>query len=164
MPASLKLDGLKEINRKLEALGSKVANRVSKDSLREASKVIRKEMRSSAPKGKTGNLRKAIKYKVRGRKGNFTARIGVTRNIYYAYFIEYGTKAHRVPTPLVGARNKTKNKSKIVINGKVYSGANHPGIKANPFLRRSWESSKKRSFSVIKKTLWKRMLQEANRR
>ena len=115
MPASLKLDGLKEINKKFTALGQKVVNKVSRDALREGAKVMRKEMRAAAPKGDSGRLRRSIKYKIKGKKGNFRARVGIIKgkdkkqHAYYAYFVEYGTKEHRIPSETVGAR---KNKAK----------------------------------------------------
>lgn len=164
MSASLKLDGLEQINEKLKALGGKVANKVSRDAVREGAKVIRKEMRAGAPKGNSGELRKNIRYRIRGRKGNFNAKVGISKKIYYAWFIEYGTSAHQVPSENLGrGRNKRKNDKKIKINGEVYSKAKHPGIKPNPFMRRAWERSKTKSYESMKHTLWKRISQENNR-
>lgn len=164
MSGSLKLEGKDIINKKLKELGKKVANKVSRDSIREGAKVLRKEMRANAPKGETGDLKRSIRYRIRGKRGNFTAKVGVTRNIYYAWFLEYGTSAHRVPNENVGARrNKRKNDAKIKIDGRVYSKADHPGVKPNPFIRRSWERKKRSAYESIKTTLWKRISQENNR-
>lgn len=160
MSASLKLDGLADLNKRLKKLGGKVANKVSRDAVREGAKVVRKEMRAGAPKGETGNLRKSIRYRIRGRKGNFRARIGVTSKIYYAWFLEYGTAAHTVPGKSKGGN---RSNAKVLIDGKVFSKANHPGIRPNPFMRRAWDRSQRRTEQAIKSTLWKRIREESNR-
>ena len=163
MSGSLKLNGLKDLNKRLEKLGGKVSNKVSRDAVREGAKVIRKEMRARAPR-KTGELRRNIRYRIRGRKGNFHAKVGLSRKIYYGWFIEYGTQEHLIPSPTVGrGRNKRKNTRKLKINGVVISRVMHPGIRQRPFMRPAWDSSKRKTFDSIKTALWKRTREETSR-
>jgi len=140
MTATFKLDGLKDLNKKLKKLAPKVAKKVSRDALRAGAVVVRKEMRSNAPRD-SGKLRKNIRFRIRGRKGRFRAKVGVTSDAFYAWYIEYGTGAHTI-------------EGKVAINGNVYSRVKHPGIKPNPFLRRSWEKSKKRAMRAVSSKLW----------
>lgn len=56
----IKIDGIDEVNKALYAYSQQLGDRVMLKSLREGSKVVLREVRRLAPKGRTGRLRKGI--------------------------------------------------------------------------------------------------------
>lgn len=73
---------------------------------------------------KTGNLKKDIKVISYSHK---KAIVGNTKLAPYARFVHEGTKPHII---------KAKNKKVLASKGKIFGKkVNHPGTKANPYLK-----------------------------
>lgn len=156
MSGTVKLDGLKELNKALKKLEGKVARKIAREGLKAAAVVIRKEMRRRAPI-KTGQLRKRIRYRLKRMRGGagYTGKVGVDVTVFYARFIEYGTTPHRIPNGSLGrGRNKRKNDAKLAFGGRVLSRVQHPGTPARPFLRPAYESVKNTAVRAIGPRMW----------
>lgn len=161
MIGKAKITGDRELKLKLAKLPKAMQGKIGRQSLAEAAKHYRKEIRANTPKDK-GDLRKAVRFKIRRQRvGSFKGMVGVTKDGFYALFLEYGTAPHRVPNEFVGARKtKRKNKAKVVIGGDVFSSANVGGIKARPFLRPTFKRETPNVLKNVRKFIWKRVLQE----
>lgn len=95
------ISGIKEIDRALLKLEKKFSKKVMKKAMRKTTALFRKEVRRRTPKGRTGNLRKAVttdlKVKKQGRFLFGRAYYGRSkgRKGFHAHWLEYGT-AERV--------------------------------------------------------------------
>ena len=145
---TMRVEGLAELQKRMRALGPKVANKVLRSALSGGANIIRKQARINAPSD-TGDLQKAIrsgyskadstatrrrvnvfvKHKMKryannaanrrlGRTGEKYAFYG---DLYYWRYMEFGTKFH----------------------------------KRVEFLQRAFESKKVEAIEVFKKRLWK---------
>jgi HK97 gp10 family phage protein len=96
--AKIVVTGDRKIDRKLRALGPKVANKVVRKALRAGGKVFQAELQRNAPEGETGELKREIK--VRAAKRSRKVGLGITVAVvplrehedkFYAIFPELGT-------------------------------------------------------------------------
>ena len=135
----MKMQGIEEMTKNLEKLGTRVALRGPAAAVRAGGSAIVKEMRSRAPK-ETGSLKKSMGQKVKTYRGNktVTSIIGARskryetskgrRNpAYYAHLIELGVSPHRT--------------------GK--KGGLHPGFAAAPFMRPAWDAAAPRARQAV---------------
>lgn len=83
--------GFRDLQRELVKFGPRVDNRARKTGLRKTSQAVRRHLKSKAPEGETGNLRKSIGYKVARRSPR--AWIGLRDRFYYKT-LEFGRKEH----------------------------------------------------------------------
>ena len=140
--------GFKELSRALKNLDSKTQSKIIRRGTAKMAQVVRKEMRANAPR-KSGKLKKSISYKNRrDRRGGYTAQVGAFSDGFYAKFIEQGTKPHVI---------KPKRGRSISVKRNQYTEINHPGIKANPFLERSFNKSQKRAMREAGNIMFKLM-------
>lgn len=74
---------------------------------------------------KTGHLRRSLNSNIKNTGGKTTGE--VSTNVFYAYFVEGGTKAHII---------KAKRKKALYWKGAKHpvKSVNHPGSKAKPYL------------------------------
>lgn len=162
---SLKLEGLKDLNKALKQLDGKLATKINRRALAGAAQVVRKEMRLQAPRDQ-GTLYKELRYKIKKskEKTGFSGSVGPTEKVFYARYLEYGTSAHDIPAPMVGrGRNRRKNKAAVSFGGAVFSRVSHPGQRPTPFLRPAYMSSRLRALQEMKKRLWSDIKKEATR-
>lgn len=118
--STVKVKGLAELNRFLQELPVKMERTVLRSALGAGAGVIRKAARENIHRV-SGDLARSLRVSTGSKSGTVTAR--VVTNVFYGRFVEYGTRPHYIPGPLV-------------LNGKVLSGVNHPGIPSpRPFLR-----------------------------
>jgi len=167
---TFEVKGMKELEKALVEMGSRAGKKALLGALRDAAKPIRKMQRSLAP-NKTGFLKKRIIIKAVSGKGNTsnvaTVMVGIFRqgrseDDFYAHFQEFGTAAHDIPNPTVGARrNKRKNKAVVSIGGRVFSRIRHPGQKAKPFMEPAFERTHKQATEILAKRLKQRIILEA---
>lgn len=164
---TLKLDGLKELNKALKQLDGKLATKINRRAIAKGAQVIRKEMRAQAPRGKgKGKLHKELRYRIEKAKSyvGFIAWVGPTKKAFYARFLEYGTAAHDIPAPMVGGRkNRRKNNVTVSFGGAVFSRVHHPGQRPQPFLRPAYMSSRLKAIDEMRKRLWEDIRKEAAR-
>lgn len=91
---------------------------------------IANEAKTIAPY-KTGNLKRDIKVISYSHK---KVVVGNTKLAPYAKFVHYGTKPHIIKVKK--AKALANKKSGVVFGKKV----NHPGTKANPYLKNAFEN------------------------
>lgn len=162
---TVKLEGLKDLNKALQELDGKLATKINRRAISRGAQVIRKEMRALAPR-KTGDLRRELRYKIRKskEKTGFSGSVGPTKKAFYARFIEFGTSAHEIPAPMIGSRrNRRANPAVVSFGGKVFSRVDHPGQRPQPFLRPAYMSSRLKALEAIKQRLWDDIRKEAAR-
>lgn len=97
MSFTVKITGLREVQRKLNALPDKVQKKVVRAALRRATVILQKAVKADAPVGDTGQLRKAVKITTSFRKGVISAKVTIGKknfvgDTYYAAIVEFGSK------------------------------------------------------------------------
>lgn len=136
---SLSMEGIEQLTRNLQEIGTKVAKRGPSAAVRAGGSAIVKEMRMRAPV-ETGSLKKSIGQKVKNyrragvvaaiigaRSKRYETRRGMRNPAYYAHLIELGVKPHRL-----GRR-----------------GGVHPGFNARPFMRPAWDAAAPRAREAV---------------
>lgn len=94
----LRIEGVKEVTETLKDVSPAEANRIAKRTVTRIARDVRDDVRARAPKGPTGNLRRAIKSRrTRGAQGQAEAEVWVDRSGgrsgrgYHWHLIEFGT-------------------------------------------------------------------------
>jgi HK97 gp10 family phage protein len=97
--ADFTITGLPSLDRKLKALEPRVAKKVVRQALRKGAKRVQARVKQLAPKGPTGQTRKAVKVRAfkRSRKGTIGVKVQIGKGDYqgtefYASFAEFGSK------------------------------------------------------------------------
>ena len=118
--------GLADLQKMLDTLPAKLEQNVMRGALRAGMKPIRADAKAGAAKA-TGELAAGLKVSVRARAGKVVARLRATgKHGYLALWIERGTAAHRI---------NAKKGSALFFNGSAVKFVDHPGSKAQPFMR-----------------------------
>lgn len=114
--------GLAELQALLDTLPAKMEQNIIRGALRAGMKPIIDDAKRNVAVA-SGVLRDGLRISVRAKGGKVTASLKAGgKHGYLASFIEYGTRPHRIPGPLV-------------IGGRVIAGVDHPGARARPFMR-----------------------------
>lgn len=142
--------GLSGLNAFLQQLPVKMETNVMRSALREGAKPIAEEARRRVH-SISGRLAKSIRISTRSRRGTVTAKViaggrdsrkQVIRNAsgrvkvaydtaFYAQWVEFGTKAHRIVA---------KGKGALILGGRYVKSIKHPGSQPKPFLRPALDS------------------------
>lgn len=69
--------------------------------------------------------------------------LGPTRNVWYAHFVEFGTKAH--------------------INAGKFAGSKHPGTSPDPFLRPAFDAEAQGTIDRLSALVWDEIQRHATR-
>jgi HK97 gp10 family phage protein len=79
--ADFTITGLPSLDRKLKALEPRVAKKVVRQALRKGAKRVQARVKQLAPKGPTGQTRKAVKVRAfkRSRKGTIGVKVRIER-------------------------------------------------------------------------------------
>lgn len=154
---SIKIDGLKELQRALELLPKEIQGRPLKSAVSAGAKVILDEAINKAPVGETGNLRKAL-YRYRSRSqstvGKETYLVGVRKGKGI-----YGNTRLNRRLGRVGKKYTTQGEAyywRFVEFGTSK-------MSAKPFLRPAFESQKERAVQIIKERLGKAIEAQARK-
>jgi HK97 gp10 family phage protein len=144
MADDVHVTGLSELNKFLEDLPVKIERNILRSALRQGANVILAAARSGVPVGPTssenakiyggyaGALRDSLHVSTRSNGGTVIGRVvagGKMKSgadVYYAHFIEYGTRPHRI---------ENLNKKAIAFGGQIFKSVEHPGAPPHPFLR-----------------------------
>lgn len=122
---SMKIDGLKSLERELKRLDVKVRKNILRRALTAAANPIVKEAKLLAPKD-SGMLRKSITKKVSGARAsnNYTAAvdIGIRGRAFYGTFVELGTSTVRKQPFLRPAMDSKKNEAIAAFKKKIAEG------------------------------------------
>jgi HK97 gp10 family phage protein len=137
--------GLADLQKFLDRLPVKMEKNVMRSSMRQGANLIRNDAKARAPVGPpsqknrrlyggyAGALRDSIRVGTSARGGKVTAYIRAGgRNkktgaaVFYAHFLEYGTKAHDIAAKIGGW---------LSFGGRFTKTVEHPGITARPYMR-----------------------------
>lgn len=149
---------LDDVDGRINALKRTMRNRILRKAARAGAKVVRKEIKSNAPKA-SGALGKSISVKIGTSKktGATYAIIGPRRRFVlkrkgtvisegkptkYTHLVERGTKPHTLGK---GSKRVARGKKAMLQVGKK-----HPGAKANPFVTRAWASTHNAAIGIMK--------------
>lgn len=119
---SIELKGFQELQKAIDK-GSKEAENLFLRAMDKSVREVKQIARQESPYDK-GNLRRSIDHEVK--KGKPIVGI-VKAQEKYAPYVEFGTSAHEINSP-------------VLIKGNWYFIKTHPGTKANPFMQRSLKS------------------------
>ncbi len=119
-----------------------------KPTMKKAADDLRDDMKENVPVGDTGTLKDNITSFVA--KNGLRAEAGyrgkkAKRRAWYARFIEFGTKAHKIGT----------YSSPVLSDGANTFGtqASHPGIPARPFIEPAWDKNKQKIQKAVGKVV-----------
>lgn len=170
------LDGFDELEKQLAHLELSVQKNVLRQTVREAADPIRKQMLSnyqSRWNHDTGQLAESFAVRVTiPRNPTFAdvvASVGVFKNRsvqvatgksidapVYAYWLEYGTRAHSLATGASLRQYSTGKKKRIkkrIDRPHQWEGNQHPGFAAKPFIRPAFDSHLQQALDIQKSTL-----------
>lgn len=112
---SLEIVGLERLKDALKDVTPRVANNILRGYIADHARILRSRLRSTAPVGPTGNLKKSIFMRMRRGRGDVIgAEVYTKGKGYHWHLVEYGTKSRQ-----------TK------------SGANRGVARPKPFVRRA---------------------------
>jgi|GEM_PF-1421754 len=123
------ITGVKEIRNAYRLLPKKVANKVVRQSIRQALKPMLSHAKRTAPKGETGMLRKKIKIRTRAKKRRGTialdARVGegdFKGETYYAAMVNFGTSMQPAQHFMERSFDATKGKAETDVKEFIKQG------------------------------------------
>lgn len=146
MPAdSVHIKGLDQLQKLLDTLPAKLERNVMRSSLREGAKVLLAEATYRAP-AKSAALVSSLKIGTRSRGGTVTSY--VKTNLWYARFVEYGTRPHEI---------RPKHAKSLFIAGVFGTLVKHPGAKPHPFLRPALDAGKTGAVIATAEAIKKRL-------
>ena len=137
------IKGTDSIEKILQGLPQKYAKRPMVATFRKGARIFTKELRQNTPKA-TGETRKAIKVKAQrgiGITAGFSGQSSYLPGYFKALWANYGTLENRDSSHTFSRARKAKTSS--------WSG----GIKAQKFVERSWDNTKKQVQDTINKEL-----------
>ncbi|MEB2775230.1 HK97-gp10 family putative phage morphogenesis protein [Algoriphagus sp. D3-2-R+10] len=137
------LRGEKELIAQLKKLNNKMAVTEIKKALRKAGHKIKTAVKSEAPIGESGELKKSIKVFADGSYGSKNGaliRVGADRKIApHAHLVEFGTEERELNKP-----------NTIRLASGEYFRITHTGkMPANNFFERGYESSKNEAIDIF---------------
>jgi HK97 gp10 family phage protein len=130
MGITAKIEGLQELQAKLDVLPTKLAKRILRPSLEDAGAIIQQAMGVRAPR-ESGNLTTHIGLKVVVHNDlDASVKVGPDKSAWYGMYAELGTAPHTETSK----------------NGKTWT---HPGEPARPFMRPAFEESKDAALAAL---------------
>jgi HK97 gp10 family phage protein len=155
MAGVAEIKGLKELDVKLQQLGTKVATDLGKDSVRAGAEVSASAMRSATPKH-SGLLKRSVLVKVSARKGSIRGKVVFDKRLFpkqlpYGSFVDQGH--------FVGKRISLKGfkwKDKAAAQEAYAAISNATGrrrIAAHPFIEQALAPARAASAQTMIKTL-----------
>lgn len=145
------IEGGRQLDDLLKSLAPKIEKNILRTALRAGGNILRDEARALAPR-KSGDLAKSIRVSTRIRKGQVTASVKAGNRIaYYAYMVEFGTRAHAEKAPKGSA---------MEINGVARKEVAHPGAQEKPFLRKAADNKFAEAIGAITAKIRERLTQE----
>ncbi len=151
MSVTVKIDGLKELDKQLELLTKRAGKGVLRRTLRDAAEPLAEKARALAPDD-SGNLRGSITVSTklderqsrmhrrmfRDDKASSEMFVGPAYDLggggRHAHLVEFGTAPH-------------------IVGGK-FAGARHPGTAPQPFMRPAWDADQQQMLERLKAKLW----------
>lgn len=154
---SVKIDGLKELQKALEQLPKEIQGRPLRSAVSAAAKVVVDDVKTRVPVGETGNLKTAV-YRYRSRRNSATGRetffVGIRQGK-----AQYKDTAYNRRKGRVGKSYKTAGEAyywRFLEFGTAK-------MQARPFLRPAFEAQKSRAVEVMKERLGKAIQTQAKK-
>lgn len=88
---SIKIHGLRELERDLRKLPRRVQGRAVRNAARAGGIIVRRRARELAPR-RTGNLRRSIVVRSAREGNDIVVRIGLLARAFYGFLLEFGTR------------------------------------------------------------------------
>lgn len=120
--------GLDQIQAFFDTLPAKVERNTARGSLRAAANEVKPAVVENI-ESVSGELAGSLKVSTRARGGQVTATIYT--KVFYARFVEGGTKPHEI---------RARDGGALAFGGIFHSSVQHPGAKARPFMRPALDS------------------------
>lgn len=149
-----KLQNREKALRKLAAIPSAVRS-AAKQALAQSADELTEAIRTAAPRGATGELKKSVAQTWGGGKVRYSSLAGNVgeagdpdlsvrisagnSKVRYAHLVEFGTATH--------------------INGGLFAGTEHPGTRAQPFFYPTYRRMRKRARSRVSRAITKAIKQ-----
>lgn len=158
--ALAQVKGLAELQAAMDSLPAKIEANIMRGALRAGAKLIQAEAKRLAPVappneenrrlygGYEGLLRDSIRISVSLRRGTVTARVRAggkvrgTGDPYYARWVEYGTKPHRITATTPGGKL-------LLAGGHPVSSVMHPGTQPRPYLRPAMDTQAQAAVQAV---------------
>lgn len=130
------IKGLSDLQKLLDTLPAKVEQNIMRGALRAGIKPVKKEAQhllAAHGNVKTRVLSEGLKVSARARRGVVTASVKLKgKHAFVGYWLEYtGAKAHEI---------KPKSAKSLLFAGLFQDIVQHPGFKAQPFMRPALDS------------------------
>lgn len=136
MKFDLDIKGIDQVNKILSQLPKDINTKVQKDINMKAAKIAADTLKRNAPSGnstKKPSNQIENNIKVVAKPGTQqTILVGLTKTVFYAKFIEFGTKVRKV----LGRNDR-------------YKGANRGKVTARPFIARSFDQASNNIISFM---------------
>lgn len=167
----LSIVGGRQLDDLLRTLAPKMEKNIMRSALVHGAKVIMREAKSLAPVGppsstnaaQYGGYAGALRDSIRvtsgfNKKGFAYASVkagGKTKkgaNVFYAHIVEYGSQRHRIAP---------RAKKRLELGGAFVAGAvQHPGIRAQPFMRPAVDAKYGEAIDAVTAQIRKRLAKE----
>lgn len=146
--ADQNITGGRELDASLQTLAPKVEKNILRSALRAGGNVFLKEVRINIPVDE-GDLYRSAKVSTRSKKGLVTASVKVGgKKAPHAHLVEFETKPHKI-TP--------KNAQALAIGGQVVREVDHPGTRAQPYMRPSFDAKPTQAIAAVGAQIRKRL-------
>ena len=157
----ISIEGLREMNDALKELEGKAASQATRAGIAKAAQVVRKEMRNRAPVAE-GELRRNLIYRIRklGQTG-FAGKVGPTKDVFYARFIEFGTSGYEIRPQyyqqVKGKRRGGNFKKALKFDDQLYGAVQRHPQPPRPFLRPAVDACLQAALDAAGQQIWKRI-------
>lgn len=146
------ITGGRELDDLLQTLPAKMERNILRAALRAGAAVVLDEVKQRIPE-RTGQLRASARITTRYRQGTVTASVKVGNFVaWYAHLVEFGTRPHRI-TP-------ENPRGFLSINGSEVRSANHPGSRAQPFMRPAADASLQTAIDAVTRRIRERLTRQ----
>jgi HK97 gp10 family phage protein len=145
------ITGGRELDAFLQTLPVKVERNVLRSSLRAGANVFKGAAKAKAPR-KTGKLIKSLAVTTSSKGGTVTAKLKARGKIApHAILVEFGTKPHKI---------KPKKKGGLTVGGNIVAEVDHPGARARPFMRPTFDGNTAPALAAVVAQARKRLTKE----
>ena len=160
--ATFRIEGLEELQKNLDTLSKAASKAVLRNAVKAALKPMRDAAKANAPQGSTGNLAKGIVITTSLRKSQrrgfrdrsaVEAFVGPNPKVSpHAHLVEWGTGPRTLKKP----RMTTLGGRPVFIT--------HTGqMPANPYMRRAYDSTKKKAVEIFAVEVWNQLVKVGQR-
>ena len=148
--------GDKKLDRQLNALGVKISRRINAKAVRAGLKPVQKAVKSEAPKGPTGNLKRAVgaRFRKKRRAGTHEAIVGTNVGRRLKQRTTRGGKIQKANSAPHGHLVVLGTQSRV-----TKTGANRGAMPGNNFVDRGFAKSKAEALRVMTRSFREQITQ-----